>query len=191
VTDADDIKSQIKFNARIINPEDVLLTWQSFIDGIVDHYILERSVGDAPYTVLSTRKAANRYGQQYSLIDKPGDNIAEGTPIHYKLTAVLKDGSTVVPDQQTITWFNKNAVVGIYPNPNFDGNVHINWLAEAGSVMRVRITDGVGRMIWQDATTATQWSNATTLKTFSGPKGIYYLYIQIEGKQYFAKLLYE
>jgi hypothetical protein len=191
VTSADDIRAQIKFDARILNPEDVLLTWQSFIDGMADHYILERSIGDASYAVISDRKAESRYGQQYSMIDKPGSNVEAGTPIHYKLTAVLKDGTRVVPNERTVIWINKNAIVNIYPNPNTDGNVNIAWLATAGSVMKVHITDAIGRTVYDASTVAAQWDNLTVLKTFSGPKGIYFLNIQIEGKQYIAKLVYE
>jgi hypothetical protein len=191
VSDADSATNLVQLDARMINSSDVLVSWRSFIDGIVDHYILERAINTGGYVIIRNQTSLKHYGQQYSYVDMPGDDIPSGTPIHYKLTAVLTDGSSVVVPVRTITWINTNAVVTIFPNPTFDGNFTINWFADPGTVMDMHMSNAVGQTFYEATATARKWSNTTTFLTPLKAKGVYFIRMGVQGKQYIAKLVYE
>lgn len=191
VGDADSATNLVQFDARMISSSDVLVSWKSFIDGIVDHYNVERSIDIGGYTTIAARVALKHYGQQYSIIDMPGNDIAPGTLIHYRLTAMLTDGSSVVMPVRTINWINTNAVVNIYPNPTFDGGFTISWFADPGSVMDLYVSNAVGQSLYHGSVTATQWRNTTAFQTPLKAKGVYFVRMGIQGKQYIAKLVYE
>jgi hypothetical protein len=187
----DAAENLVQFDARMINSQEVLASWVSNIDGIVNYYILERSIGSDHYTVIDTTISVNRYGQQYFYTDMPGEGIKQGTRIFYKLTAVLKDGGRVVMPERYVDWIRGGEATSIYPNPTFDGNFTINWFADAGATMQLAITNSIGQTVYQASAVATQWDNATTFKNFTGAKGMYFVRMSIEGQQFVAKLVYE
>ena len=79
----------------------------------------------------------------------------------------------------------------MYPNPTHDGALTIDWQADPGSVLRLAISDVMGKRIYENTATSTQWDNTTTISTFRGPRGVYFLTAYIDGNKYVMKLVYE
>ena len=188
---SDAANNLITFNAQIIGYHSVLASWSSYIDGMTDHYILDRAIDNGAYTNIDNTPSQRHYGQQYSFVDNPAVTIPDNTLVSYRLTAVLDNGTDIILPIRTVYWENGNTLVNVYPNPNYDGNVTISWHADSGTVMHVNIFDELGRSKYQATATAAQWNNTTTFHTFTHAKGVYFARFDIGGKRYTAKLLYE
>ena len=188
---SDSSSNLVVFNAQSIGDRVALVNWTSYIDGMADHYILERAVESNSYTVIDNVAALNHYGQQYDFTDRPSMPIQNGAPVHYRLTAVLKNGTSIVLPIRTIEWDNGNSIVNIFPNPNYDGNLTIQWHADAGTDMHITIFDASGRSNYEAVATATQWNNTTTFPTLKHATGVYFVRMEIAGQRYTAKLVYE
>jgi hypothetical protein len=181
----------ISFDATLIGHQSVLNTWNSYLDGFTDHFVLERTIGDGSYTTIDNHVSQHHYGQQYNFIDQHLTSIATGALIHYRLTAVLQDGTKIVLPEKTVEWINANTYANIYPNPAHDGRFTIAWFADAGTNMAVHITDALGRSVYETAVTSTQWSNTSTLQTANHTGGVYFVRMDIGGSRYVAKLVFE
>lgn len=190
VSAGDSAVTLIAFDARMISHSDVLLSWVSQPDGVVNHYILERARGTAAYTTIATLPALHRYGQQYSSTDQPGADIPSGILLHYRLTAVMEDGTSIVLPERTVEWVNMSGI-SIYPNPTHDGNITLNWQADAGSRLHLLVSDIAGRTFYETTLLSAQWNNVTTIQTFNAPKGMYFVRADINGRKYFMKMIYQ
>ncbi len=186
---SDSAITRITLDARMTDHKHVMVSWTSFIDGVVDHYVLDRSNGSSPYFTVNKPTALHRYGQSYSYPDEPGD-LPTGTIIHYRLTAVMMDGTSVVLPERTVEWINGNQVVDIYPNPTHDGRFTINWNADAGTLMNITMTDAAGHDVYVTGVLATQWNNTTTIQGAQLPKGVYFVRLIIDGRKYVRKIVY-
>ncbi len=191
VSRGDSAGTLITFGAQMISHSDVLLNWKSKIDASVKHYVLERAMGSGEYFGIANVAAVKGFDKDYSYIDKPQLGMQTGILIHYRLTAVLEDGSAIILPERTIEWVNMNAVSRVYPNPTPDGTININWQADEGSVLQLSISDITGKRLYQTSAAATQWDNTTTLQTFKGPKGVYLLSAYINGRRYIFKVVYQ
>jgi hypothetical protein len=191
VSDADSPANLVQFDARMVSSSTVLVSWRSFIDALADHYILERAVENGSFTQLTSQPSLKLYGQQYDYNDVPGESVPVGALIHYRLTVVLADGSRVVLPVRTVKWLGDNAVVDIYPNPTHNGVFTVKWFADAGSNMELLVNNAVGQTVYRTAVTSAQWSNTTTFQLPALAKGLYFVRMGIEGRQYIARLVYE
>jgi hypothetical protein len=191
VSDADSPANLVRFDARMVSSSTVLVSWQSFIDALADHYILERAIDNGSYVEITSQSSLRLYGQQYYYNDVPGVAIPAGAPVHYRLTVVLADGNKVVLPVRTITWIGENAVVDIFPNPTHNGAFTVRWFADAGSDMDMLVSNAVGQTVYRAAASATQWSNTTAFQLPVLAKGLYFVRMAINGKQYVARLVYE
>jgi len=188
---ADTAKGLVVFNAQMIAYHSALESWTSYIDGMADHYILDRAIDNGAFTNIYNAPAQKHYGQQYDFTDNPSINISNDVPVNYRLTAVLDNGNQIVFPIRTVFWENNNTLVNVYPNPNYDGNVTFSWHAPAGTVLRINIFDETGRSQYESSVTATQWNNTTTLHTFTRAKGVYIARFDIGGVRYTVKLVYD
>jgi hypothetical protein len=191
VDSSDSSVNLVTFNAQMVNHLSVFTNWTSYVDGFADHYLLERSVGDNAYTVIDNALSYHHYGQQYNFTDLPQTAISTGTLIHYRLTAVMEDGTTIILPEQAVEWVNGNAFVNIYPNPSHDGRFTINWYADAGTQMQVNITDMLGRSLYKTTVTAAQWNNATSIQAAYLADGLYNVSMNIGGRKYAASIVIE
>ncbi len=162
----------VHFTAGMTGAGKVQLGWTSWIDGMVQHYVLERAIGNGSFVHISSFTASGRYGQEYAYTDMPGD-ISAGVNIKYRLTAIMHDGSSVVMPERTVIWIDGAAVTGIYPNPTADGLFYIHWNADAGERMQIVISDLSGRNIEQHEVIATGWQNISPVKMRDTAPGIY------------------
>lgn len=181
----------VSFNAQMIAYHSALASWTSYIDGMVDHYILDRSIDNGTFTNIYYTPSQRHYGQQYDFTDDPSVDIPNDAPVNYRLTAILDNGSSIVFPIRTVLWENNNTLLNVYPNPNFDGNVTFLWHAPAGTVLRLNIFDETGRSQYETTIKATQWNNTTNLHTFTRAKGVYFARFDIGGVRYTVKLVYE
>jgi hypothetical protein len=191
ITINDSGASMVMLNATMISRDDILVNWTSYVDAIASYYKLERAIGDGQYVNINNTNAAHLYGMQYSYTDQVTDNLPNGTPIHYRLTAIMEDGAEIVLPVKTLNWINGNSVINVYPNPTTDGNFTIAWNADAGTVMTINIFDALGRKMFETNVKGIQWNNTTALQTFRGPKGVYAMQIDIGGKRYSLMMVYE
>ncbi len=178
-------------NANMVSSKDILVNWQSFIDGIVSNYVLERAIDKGSYTPLTTVSSLKHYGQQYSYLDQTSgiNYLVNGTPIHYKLTATLLNNSTVTLPVCTVNWENANNLINIYPNPSSNGVFNLVWRADSGTAMNVKITDALGRTLFETNAIATQWLNTTTLQTGHRAKGLYFVETWLGNHKYVNKII--
>ena len=188
---ADSAAGLINFTAHMIDHQSVYTSWSSSLDVITDHYILERGIAAYPYDTIATMASLHGYGVEYNYTDKPGRPLPDGIPVRYRLTAVLLSDSTVQPPLQTIEWVDGSAIANLYPDPTRNGSFAIQWDADAGTIMEVSISDAVGKRIYQTTAKATQWSNITNIQTSAYPAGIYFVKMEIGGKSFVRKVVYE
>ena len=188
---ADSANNLVLFNVQMAGYHSAFASWTSFIDGMVDHYILDRAIENTSFTNIDNVTSQRHYGQQYTFTDNPTITIPNDAQVNYRLTAVLDNGTSIVFPIQTVLWENGNTLLNVYPIPNYDGNITVSWNANAGTMMKVNIFDELGRSQYETSVTAAQWNNTTTLHTFTHAKGIYFARFDIGGERYTVKLVYE
>jgi type IX secretion system substrate protein len=181
----------VSLGAKMISHENVLVSWTSYVDAIANYYKVERAVGEGAYQNINNTNALHQYSQSYSFTDQVTFPIPTGTPVHYRLTAILDDGAEIETPIRDVIWVNENSVLNIYPNPTVDGIITIAWNADPGTAMSVHIFDELGRSMYGSSAVATQWNNTTTLQTFRGANGVYAVRIDIGGRRYSAMMVYE
>ena len=186
----DPTKDIVLFDARMIAANAVLADWTSYIDGVIDHYKLERAIGNSSFSTLDIVFPLRHYGQYYSYTDVPGD-ITPGTIVHYKLTATLDNGTDVVLPEKIVEWMGANTVGNVYPNPCTDGTLYINWFAPSGTTLTADLMDMQGRTWHLGDAQATQWGNTTQLQTSMRAAGMYLLRCTVGNKQYTSKVVFE
>jgi len=187
----DSATNLITFNASMVSHQSVLNTWTSYLDGIVNHYTLQRAIGDNGYTVIDSVISKQHYGQLYSYTDQPNQFINSGTLLHYRLTAFMEDYTSLVLPEKTVEWINTNSIVNIYPNPTSNDRFTVQWFADAGTKMQLKLTDNLGRSVYSSSFTATQWNNTTTIQTENLAHGVYFVKMIIGGNNYVGKIVFE
>ncbi|MBC7554277.1 MAG: T9SS type A sorting domain-containing protein, partial [Taibaiella sp.] len=180
----------LTLEAHMAGPDVAMVSWISFIDGIADHYILERQINGRTFDTVNTSRSYRHYGQQYNVIDAPA-GVSRGALIKYRLTAVLQDGSNIVPPTQVLEWAVPNSVTSVYPNPSTDGILNMVWYAQPGTEIEFSLTDVTGKNMFATSATAAQYKNTTTIYTGFKPKGIYILRSVISGQKYTQKVVFE
>jgi Subtilase family/Secretion system C-terminal sorting domain len=192
VDSADSSANMITFNAQMIDHRDVAATWHSLVDGTVDHYVLERAINDNAFTILDTILSLRHFGQDYNYIDQHTAAMRSGTLLHYRLTAILDNGTKIVLPVRTVIWVDGSDIVNLYPNPTHDGKITIGWHADPGTTMHIEIFDlALGRSIYEQGVTSTQWNNLTTIEKPRFPSGVYVIRMIIGGNRFTRKIVYE
>ena len=181
----------ISFNATMVSHKSILNTWTSYLDGVVNHYILQRAIGNNGYSTIDSVHSQHHFGQQYNFTDQPNQFINTGTLIHYRLTAYMEDHTSLVLPEKTIEWINNNTFVNIFPNPTHNDRFTIQWFADAGTKMQLKLTDDMGRSIYSSTFTATQWNNTTTIQTENLAHGVYFVKMIIGGNNFVGKIVFE
>jgi len=188
ITDSTD--QGITFDAVQNNHRQVLLSWNSGIDAMVASYVLQRSIGDNAFTTLENPASQKLYTASYQYTDYPlnAGAIKNHTVIHYRLTAILTDGTQIVLPEKTIVWINNNSLVSLYPNPVKDGVLTLNYDADPGTAVSMVITDIVGQQVFETHFTATSFSNSEAIHTFRKPAGLYFVHIRIGNSDFVVKM---
>jgi Subtilase family/Secretion system C-terminal sorting domain len=188
---ADSANALISFSAAMSAAQKVFTTWNSPIDGITSEYILEREISDGGYDTILSKPSYHIYNSSYNFTDVIGQELPDGTPIHYRLTALLQDGTTATPAIQTVHWVDGSAISALYPNPTHNAAITIVWSANPGSNMGLVLTDVTGKRVFETTLRSAQWNNTTAMQTPRLPDGVYFLRMEINGKKYIKKIVYE
>jgi len=190
IDSSDSASARINMDARMVDRRSVLVSWDAEIDAMVSHYVLERAIGNGSFTAIDTRAARKHFGQQYDFVDRPAEKIPSGKYLHYRLRAVLEDGTTIILPERLVEWTDNGVLANIYPNPAHN-SFNIDWNAEAGTVMQLHITDAVGGSVFKATATASQWNNTTMIQAPVVSKGIYFIRLDIGGNRYTSKIVFE
>lgn len=83
-----------------------------------------------------------------------------------------------------------NEVLTLSPNPTTNGNICIEWGANAGTKMRVMMSDVSGKVVYHSDHDATQGYNKTCIQTPAFSSGVYFMNIYIGDKQHIRKVVY-
>jgi len=189
---SDSSSNLITFTAQMASTTSVAVNWNSSLDIITDHYVLDRAIGSNPYTTLETLPAQHIQNLQYYYTDPlAGLDIANGSPIHYKLTAFLQNNSMVNPPVQTLDWATGTAIISLFPNPTHDGNLNLIWTADTGTVMHLEMFDALGRKAFETSIVSTQWYNTAPIQASGRYRGVYFIRIDIGGKKFIRKVVWE
>ncbi len=181
----------ITFDATAIDRNTVIVNWTSFTDGNVNHYILEREKGGGSFDTIYTPAALGMHGHRYKFTDLPPGITTGPVSIKYRLTAILNNGTTITLPVQVVQIPDANSVPIFYPNPSANDNINITWYADAGTTMKINLTDITGKTIFKTSAIATQWTNKTTITIPLIAKGLYLLNISVNGQSYLGKVVFE
>ncbi len=189
---ADTANNLLSLSVTRLSSVVISLLWHTPLDILTDRYVLDRAIGNGAYTTVDTRKAVhiNEYQNYY---EDPiiGTALKSGTPIHYRVTAYLQDNTPIESPIRTIEWSDANTLVNIFPNPTHNGDFTIIWNADHKAKMQITMYDATGRSIYETTAYSTQWINTTLIQTSDRYKGVYLLRIDINGKKYTSKMVFE
>ena len=187
---SDSSSQTVAFNATMVSQNASIAYWTSYIDGITNHYTLEREVNNRGYALLGTYFSQHHYGQQYNYPDADVSGIPRGAVVTYRLTATLDDGTAQV-FYSSIDWAAPNSVTDVYPNPSTDGAFNLIWYAQPGTVIDITLSDISGKRFYHTTATASQWKNNTPVQTPSKPEGVYILQTTLGDTKSVIKLVFE
>ncbi len=190
IDSSDSASARIKLDARMVDRRSVLASWDAEIDAMVDHYVLDRAIGNGSFATIDIRAAEKHFGQHYEFTDRPTEKIPSGKYLHYRLTAVLENGSSIVLPERIVEWTDNGVLANIYPNPAHN-SFNIDWNADAGTVMQLHITNAVGGSVFKASATANQWNNTTVIQMPVVSKGMYFIRLDIGGNRYTSKIVFE
>lgn len=160
------------FTATKINHDNVKLEWHSLIDTVVAQYELQRSYDDTIFSAINTVAALHQVAPTYDYIDTPA--VGDGSSVYYRLKWTKTGGGIYYSPVRRIDWLqDKDAVV--YPNPVHDGNIYINWAADAGTQMQVAITSEIGKLIYKNTFTAAAYNNTAHISLGRPGSAVYFV----------------
>ncbi|HXS37676.1 MAG TPA: S8 family serine peptidase [Flavipsychrobacter sp.] len=179
----------LTFNAQKVSYQNVKTDWVSYIDTSVDHYELQRSMDGINFSTIDTVKSTKQNSPAYTYIDAP-PVILNGI-IYYRLKWTMLNDSAFYSPVRPVNWTNPDLLISVYPNPNHDGNININWTAQLGEQMDVSITDLSGRLLFSTTIKTGEWNNLTTLHLPHYSSGIYFMRFIIGGNAYVQKIVFD
>ena len=189
---ADTANNLLSLSAERINSVNAAINWHSPLDIITDRYVLNRAIGNGAYQVIDTRRAVHIADYQNYFDDLLyAMEIKPGTQIHYKVTAYLQDNTPIESPIRTIDWSDANTLVNIFPNPTHNGDFTILWNADHNAKMHINMYDATGRGVYETTAYSNQWVNTTLIQTSGRYRGLYLLRIDINGKKYTSKMVFE
>jgi len=176
------------FNATKASPHTVNTNWTSYIDASVTDYEVQRSKDTINFTTIDSFITTHTTSS-FSYIDTP-TSISIGDVLYYRLKWTMKNNHVYYSLIRRVDWSDINTLISIYPNPNTNGKLFINWTATQGTELKLLIADLMGRTVFTGSVAATSWNNLTTVQTPVFPTGLYIIKLQIGNKHYEDKLIY-
>jgi hypothetical protein len=176
------------FNARRKDITHVKTDWTSLIDTAVNTYEVQRGNDAVNFSTIGTVNANHAVSASYVTLDSP--SVILNNVVWYRLKYTLKNGKVYYSVTRRVDWTDQNQLRAVYPNPNTDGIIHIQWTAIAGTQMKTEITDVMGKVVYNNSITATEWNNYTTIQTPRLPSGLYFMRTEIGPNNFINKLVY-
>jgi hypothetical protein len=190
VTKDDGTEQLVDFNVLAYGPGIAIASWTSYIDGVVQQYVLESSVRNKPFSLIYVTDAKKHFGQSYSFTDQAPTAI-NGDLVTYRLRAIMNTGDTITLPLRSIQWILANALADVYPNPSANGTLNLVWYALQQTELKIVLTDLQGRKIAEYTTVASQWRNELQLQAPAGLQGMYLLHAEIGNNKIVKKIIFE
>jgi hypothetical protein len=176
----------LSFNAYKITYNNVKAEWTSNIDTSVSQYELQRSYNDTSFATIYTATALHLAPATYSYIDTPV--VADGSSVFYRLRYTLLNSKIFYSATRRVDWISDKEAT-VYPNPVHDGNIYINWAADAGTRMQVAITNEIGKLVYKNSFTAASYNNTTHIALSRPGSGVYFVKVYIGDKMHVYKIV--
>jgi hypothetical protein len=96
-----------------------------------------------------------------------------------------------VDDIEIFDKIQPGKLVAVYPNPNHDGKININWNGTEGMEMELAINDMLGREVYHTKIVSTYPFNKTVIETPRFSSGVYLMHFIIGGNRFDYKLVYQ
>lgn len=178
--------SYLSFNAWKITHDNVKAEWTSNIDTSVSQYELQRSYNDSSFSTIFSTTASHLLQGNYNYIDTPA--VSDGSSVYYKLRYTLLNGKIYYSATRRVDWISDKEAV-VYPNPVHDGNIYINWAADAGTQMQVAVTNEIGKVIYKNTFAAATYNNTTHISLYRPGSGVYFVKVYIGDKKHVYKIV--
>lgn len=161
----------------ITEPERVLLRWSSASERDFARYEVERSVGSAArFETIGAVSGKNALSTaDYLHYD---EQPVFNQPLYYRLRMVDTDGSIEYSPVRTVTLARRTLEAALAPNPGSAVNLYLN--LQTAQEFRVRITDALGRTVYEQRHFAETGESAWPLPTAQLPDGTYQVLLQGE-----------
>jgi hypothetical protein len=176
------------FDAQKTTTQQVKVNWLSYIDTLVNSYILQRSMDGTTFSAINTVTALHQPAPKYVYNDTPA--VALGSSVYYRLLYHLLKGDSLYSPTRRVDWTDGNELLLLYPNPT-QGQINIQWTATPGTLLQLQMVDETGRQVAKQSIATTQWNNLTTLQTPRFANGVYFMKIILGSHQYVKKIVYE
>jgi len=174
----------VSFDVDKINPEHVMVSWETASEINSDHFVLERSISGQSGTFVSIAKiqaagestAAQSYHFSDALIDQ------EATNVYYRLRSVDLDGTNQLSPIRMIQ-VDQRKEIAAYPNPVKDFLTINLGAAESAQLQLTNVLGSVVRSI-------NITNHVSQLEVSDLPEGNYFLQIYSDnGDQYSEKII--
>jgi hypothetical protein len=171
----------INFAARKINDHDVLVSWTTTMEHLVDHFEVQRSADNAGFQTIAI--AATDGESQIARNYAVDDNKPETGWNYYRMKEIDRDGKFYYSPVAAVN-INGSKEPVMSPNPA-DAFTNIN--AGLDPLLSVRLYDATGKML-QNIQTANGTTNIK-LNTADLMKGVYFVTIKTTTSIYRKKLI--
>lgn len=174
---------QMNFRGAIEN-ETIQLIWETIGEKNNKGFKIEKSSNGNDWQSMDfvAGKGDNHHRHHYQLQDAhPFTGLN-----YYRITSIDFDGRYEANKVISIAYQSEENNISIYPNPS-NGIINMNIDKLEGQKMQVKITDNLGRKIW-DSTIEKKvlhWQKEMNLKD----SGMYFILIQIGNKVYHERLV--
>ncbi len=157
--------------------ERVLLRWSSASERNFSRYEVQRSVGtETRFETIGTVSSKNATGTaNYLLYD---EQPVFNQPLYYRLRMVDADGKIEYSPVRTAMLEQHILEAYLAPNPGSAVSVYLN--VQSAQEFRIRITDALGRSVYEQQYFAEAGESAWPLPTAKLPNGTYQVTVQGE-----------
>lgn len=161
----------------------IKVSWNTASEVNLAHFEVERQVAGEPFSQIDQVDAlGNSSSLQAYFLDDPA--VQAGVDYRYRLRLVDRDGTfSYTPTVQAkLLPASVLAEASIYPNPVADGDLHLSLFVQSAGEAKVRIVDGLGRILGNWNVDAQAGRNEIDLSTWNLAMGPYLL--QVTGTGY-------
>ena len=169
----------LSFSAKSVNQDHVLISWATSMEQHVDHFEVQRSVGNTGFQAIEKIKAVgeSETPQYYSVNDnQPATGIN-----YYRLKELDTDGGSYFTPVISVN-FDEQEGPDVYPNP---ASAYVNITSHRDPILEVTVFDVAGKAINNIHYAGGQTS--VKLNTASLAQGMYIITIKTTSKLYQQK----
>jgi len=165
----------------------VKLQWETSAENNNNRFVVERSTDGSTFILLQNVTPKGSAGGSYVVYDS---NPQAGIN-YYRLTQVDNDGKTTQLGIKAVNYsLNADLALKTWPNPVVNNTLFVDFGANAGKALTVRLTDITGRTIHEQKLQQAQTKDIYTLTLSAKPQtGIYLLNVYGADVNYSNKII--